>query len=127
MKGEQDIVDIDETKQLANQSSVEDLIYQLIGTYITAKLKSKYQLDWRGVQGSTKEKEYGDRKTKIAKDAFLSVRSRTGDDFVEYFVSTLCSFPQFLSEDGYATIAQALDTDTDKVRTLTLLALSARG
>jgi CRISPR-associated protein Cmx8 len=127
MKGEQDTVDTDETKQLANQSSVEDLIYQLIGTYITAKLSSKYQLDWKGVQGSTKEKEYGDRKTKIAKDAFLSVRSRTGDDFVEYFVSTLCSFPQFLSEDGYATIAKALDTDTDKVRTLTLLALSARG
>jgi CRISPR-associated protein Cmx8 len=127
MKGEQDTVDPDETKQLANQSSVEDLIYQLIGTYITAKLRSKYQLDWKGVQGSTKEKEYGDRKTKIAKDAFLSVRSRTGDDFVEYFVSTLCSFPQFLSEDGYATIAKALDTDTDKVRTLTLLALSARG
>jgi CRISPR-associated protein Cmx8 len=127
MKGEQDIVDTDETKQLANQSSVEDLIYQLIGTYITAKLRSKYQLDWRGVQGSTKEKEYGDRKTKIAKDAFLSVRSRTGDDFVEYFVSTLCSFPQFLSEDGYATIAKALNTDSDQVRTLTLLALSARG
>jgi CRISPR-associated protein Cmx8 len=126
-KGEQDNVDTDASNQIANQSSIEDLIYQLIGTYITAKLRSKYQLEWKGVQGSTREKEYGDRKTKIAKDAFLSVRSRTGDDFVEYFASTLCSFPQFLSEDGYATIAQALHRDTDKVRTLTLLALSARG
>lgn len=126
-KGEQDEVDTDVSKQNENQLSVEDLIYQLVGTYITAKLRSKHQLEWKGVQGSPREGEYGEKKTKIAKDAFLSVRSRTGDDFVEYFVSTLCSFPQFLSEEGYATIAQALHTDTDKVRTLTLLALSARG
>jgi CRISPR-associated protein Cmx8 len=126
-EGEQDEVDTNASKQPANQSSVEDLIYQLIGTYITAKLRSKYQLEWKSAQGSPREGEYGDKKTKIAKDAFLSVRSRTGDDFVEYFVSTLCSFPQFLNEEGYATLAQALHTDTDKVRTLTLLALSARG
>jgi CRISPR-associated protein Cmx8 len=126
-KGEQEEVDTDVSNQPAKKSSVEDLVYQLIGTYITAKLKSKYQLEWKSVQGTPRESEYNEKKTKIAKDAFLSVRSRTGDDFVEYFVSTLCSFPQFLSEEGYATIAQALHTDTDKVRTLTLLALSARG
>jgi CRISPR-associated protein Cmx8 len=126
-KGEQAEVDTDTSKQPANQSSVEDLVYQLVGTYITAKLRSKHQLEWKRVQGSPKEGEYSDKKTKIAKDAFLSVRSRTGDDFVEYFVSTLCSFPQFLNEEGYTTLAQALHTDTDKVRTLTLLALSARG
>jgi CRISPR-associated protein Cmx8 len=126
-KGEQAEVDTDTSKQPADQSSVEDLVYQLVGTYITAKLRSKHQLEWKSVQGSSREGEYGDKKTKIAKDAFLSVRSRTGDDFVEYFVSTLCSFPQFLNEEGYATLAQALHMDTDKVRTLTLLALSARG
>lgn len=126
-KGEKDEVGTDTLESPANQSSVEDLIYQLIGTYISAKLKSKYQLEWKGVQGTPKEKEYAEKKNKVAKDAFLSVRSRTGDDFVEYFVSTLCSFPQFLSEEGYSTLAQALHTDTDKVRTLTLLALSARG
>lgn len=126
-KGEQDEVDTEASKLPANQSSVENLIYQLTGTYITTKLRSKHQLEWKGVQGSSREAEYGEKKTKIAKDAFLSVRSRTGDDFIEYFVSTLCSFPQFLNEEGYATLAQALHTDTDKVRALTLLALSARG
>jgi CRISPR-associated protein Cmx8 len=127
MKGEQDELDKDTSKQIKSQSSVEDLIYQLVGTYITAKLESKYQLKWKEVQDSPREDEYGKKKTKIAKDAFLAVRSRTGDDFIEYFVSTLCSFPQFLSEKGYITLAQALHTDTDKVRALTLLALSARG
>lgn len=126
-KGEQNDVDTDAAEQDGSRSSVEELIYQLVGTYITAKLKSKYGLEWRAVQGTPREREYGELKAKVAKDAFLSVRSRTGDDFVEYFASTLCSFPQSLSEDGYATLAQALHTDTDKVRTLTLLALSARG
>src|SRR5947209_2793686 len=104
-KGEQDDVDTEASKLPANQSSVEDLIYQLTGTYITAKLRSKHQLEWKSVQGSSREGEYGEKKTKIAKDAFLSVRSRTGDDFIEYFVSTLCSFPQFLNEQGYGTLS----------------------
>jgi len=125
MKGETEVVDKPEP---SDQSSVEELIYQLVGTYITAKLNSKYQLKWSGVKGvSAKEADYGDKKAKIAKDAFLSVRSRTGSDFVDYFASTLCSFPQFLNEEGYATLAQELYNDADKVRTLTLLALSARG
>jgi CRISPR-associated protein Cmx8 len=126
-KGEQDEVDTEAAKQDGSPSPVADLIYQLVGTYISAKLDSKYGLKWKNVQGTPGEREYGELKTKVAKEAFLAVRSRTGDDFIEYFASTLCSFPQFLSEDGYATLAQALHTDTDKVRTLTLLALSARG
>jgi CRISPR-associated protein Cmx8 len=126
--GEQNEMDTDVSVQSANQSSVEGLVYQLISTYVRAKLRSKHELEWKeGFKGTQAEQNYNDKKAKIARDAFLSVRSRTGDDFVEYFASTLCSVPQFLSEDGYATIAQALHTDTDKVRTLTLLALSARG
>jgi CRISPR-associated protein Cmx8 len=127
-KGEQDEVNTDAPKQIANQTSVEDLIYQLVGTYIRAKLKSKNELEWKDAfKGTQAERDYNDKKAKIARDAFLSVRSRTGDDFIEYFVATLCSFPQFLNEEGYVTLAQALHTDTDKARTLTLLALSARG
>jgi len=128
-EGEIDKVDTDASTQTANQSSVVDLIYRLVGTYITAKMNSKHGLEWKKVlKGTQAERDdYNKKSAKIARDAFLSVRSRTGEDFVEYFVSTLCSFPQFLNEEGYATIAQALHTDTDNVRTLTLLALSARG
>jgi CRISPR-associated protein Cmx8 len=127
-KGEHHEMETDATKQVDDQPLVAELIYQLVGTYISAKLKSKYENELKAVQGTPKEADYKkEKRAKIAKDAFLSVRSRTGDDFIEYFASTLCSFPQFLSEDGYATLARALHTDTDKVRTLTLLALSARG
>lgn len=126
-KGEQDEVDTNAAKQDGSPPPIEDLIYQLVSTYISAKLKSKYGFEWKSVQGTPKERDYGELKTKVAKDAFLSVRSRTGDDFIEYFAATLCSFPQFLNEDGYTALAKALHTETDKVRTLTLLALSARG
>lgn len=108
--------------------TAEDLIYQMVGRYISAKLKSKYQLEWtEGYKNSPKEFEYNEKKGKIAREAFLAIRSRTESDFIDYFASTLCAFPQFLNEQGYATLAKALHTETEKVRTLTMLALSARG
>jgi CRISPR-associated protein Cmx8 len=124
-------VDENVSTQPKQPKSVEGLIYQLVSSYITAKLKSKYQLEWqkewKGQTQSPGRAKYLEMQGKTAREAFLAVRSRTGDDFVEYFVATLCSFPQFLSEEGYATLAQALHQETDKVRTLTMLALSARG
>lgn len=111
----------------SSQINWESLIYRMIGTYISRKLESKYQLKWEQVKGdSKKEKDYRENKEKIAKDAFLAVRSRTGMDFINYFASTLCSVSQHINEESYSALAQALYTETDKVRTLTMLALSAR-
>ena len=124
-KGEN--INMTETQEAAAPKTVEALIYQLVDTFIRAKLKSKYQLEWKKIQGTGQEPEYQDKKAKIAREAFLAIRSRTGEDFIEYFASTLCAFPQFLSEAGYGTLAKELYEDTDKVRTLTMLALSARG
>ncbi len=114
--------------QEAAPKTAEDLIYQIVGRYISAKLKSKFGLEWaEGYKGTGKEIEYNEKKGKVAREAFLAIRSRTDSDFIEYFASTLCAFPQFLNEQGYATLAKALHTETEKVRTLTMLALSARG
>ncbi len=116
-----------ENQETASKTA-EDLIYQMVGRYISAKLKSKYQLEWtEGYKNTPKEFEYNEKKGKVAREAFLAIRSRTESDFIEYFASTLCAFPQFLNEQGYATLAKALHTETEKVRTLTMLALSARG
>jgi CRISPR-associated protein Cmx8 len=116
------------TTQEVIPKTVEEIVYRLVGTYISAKLKSKYQLEWsEGYKGTPKEVEYNEKKGKIAREAFLAIRSRTESDFIDYFASTLCAFPQFLNERGYQTLAKALHTETDKVRTLTMLALSARG
>jgi len=72
-----------------------------------------------------KRKEYGETREKVAREAFLAVRSRSGMDFTDYFASTLCSVSQPLSERQYIKLAQALYEETDRVRTLTMLALSA--
>lgn len=107
--------------------SCEALVYRVIGFYLQRKLKSKYQLEWSAVKENPgKTAEYQEMRDKIARDAFLAVRSRSGFDFADYFASTLCSVSQPLSEQQYVRIAQALYDDTDRVRTLTMLALSAR-
>ena len=105
----------------------EALVYRVIGIYLQRRLKAKYGLEWSEVKDRPDQrKAYEETREKVAREAFLAVRSRSGLDFAEYFASTLCSVSQPLNEQQYVTLAQSLYADTDKVRTLTMLALSAR-
>lgn len=121
---------VDETKE-SEPKKLEEIIYKLVRTYILSKVESKYQLSWKKVKGKpNEEKRYNEMRGKIAREAFLAVRSRTDEDFVEYFTSTLCSFYQFsLNGEGFDKVAQALydKEERAKVRTFTMLALSANG
>ena len=115
--------DVPETDQ-----SLEHLIFRRVQGYVLGKTERKYDLSWSKAQGNpAKEKEYSDKREKIAREAFLAVRSRTGADFVAYFTSTLCSIPQHASEEKYIEVARALmdPEQVERVRSLTLLALSA--
>jgi len=138
---------IEEEKQMNDSSSshssksehsVEILIFRLVKTYVNQKLQEKYQLDWNqewnNLSKEEKEKlssrkdyqEYKDKKGKIAKSAFLDVRSRTERmEFINYFAASLCSVPQHMKPEDYQRLTQALFKEPEKVRTLTLLALSA--
>ncbi len=116
-------------------SSIEPLVFRLISNYVSRKLKAKYDLEWKPEWKSLRTEElnqradykkYADMKAKVAKSAFLDVRSRTEQmDFVNYFVSSPCSVPQHMKSDDFVGLTKALYEETDKVRTLTLLALSA--
>jgi CRISPR-associated protein Cmx8 len=121
-------------------TSCQLLVYRLVKNYVRRKLKSKHELEWKpewtpltktkeGQEALKKRKDYSDymdKKAKIAKTAFLEVRSTTEPlDFINYFAGTLCSVPQFLKPADFLTLTQALYAETDKVRTWTLLALSA--
>ena len=83
------------------------------------------------MKGNERGKDYSDKKEKIAKDAFLAIRSRKDkDDFITYFTSTICSVSQRLGEDGFKVLVDALYNSTEevgweKVRALSMLALSA--
>ncbi|MDB9417087.1 type I-MYXAN CRISPR-associated protein Cmx8 [Microcystis aeruginosa] len=113
-----------ETKMEPN---IEKLVFELVKNYVKRKLYSKYELTWSNVKGNPKEeKEYNEKKEKIAKSAFLDVRSRTEKmGFINYFVSSLCSVPQHIKSEDYVSLTKALYEDTERIRTLTLLALSA--
>lgn len=110
------------------EQTLEHLIFRRVQAYVLGKTERKYDLSWQKVQGNAaQQKEYGEKKEKVAREAFLAVRSRTGADFVSYFTSTLCSVPQHASEGKYLQIARALmdPKSVEQVRSLTLLALSA--
>jgi CRISPR-associated protein Cmx8 len=109
--------------------SDEHLVYQLIANYVRQRVKSKYNLDWKTAQGDkAREADYNSAKAKVAKDAFLAVRSRTSDDaFINYFAGTLCSVPQYMKPESFEALSKALHRRTKEIRTLTLLALCANG
>jgi CRISPR-associated protein Cmx8 len=110
-------------------TTIELMVFQLVRNYVMEKLERKYQLKWSKVKGKPdEEKDFQEKKEKIAKSAFLDIRSRTEKtDFINYFVSSLCSVPQHMKGDDFVMLTQELYGDPDKIRTLTLLALSANG
>lgn len=118
-----------EMTQSDDTTTLEQRVYRMIRSFVNQRLITKHGKEWAWdrVKGTNRESEYNDRKGKIARDAFLAVRSRTGSDFVTYFTSTICSVPQYLGESGFIEVARALhdEAQVEHVRALTLLALSA--
>lgn len=118
-----------EMTQNDEEPTLEHRVYRMIRSFVTQRLVMKHGHDWtwERVKGTPRENEYNDKKAKIARDAFLAVRSRTGADFIGYFMSTICSVPQHLGETGFIEVARALhdEKQIEHVRSLTLLALSA--
>jgi CRISPR-associated protein Cmx8 len=113
-----------------DEKTLKHFIYQITRTYVFGRLASKYKLTWDAALAAanpTWKSDYEDKKAKIAREAFLSVRSRTGADFVSYFTGTICSIPQRLNERAFLEVARALHDpqQIEEVRSLTLLALSA--
>jgi CRISPR-associated protein Cmx8 len=105
---------------VAKEKDLDAIIYALVRSYVRRRTESKTGLDW-----TSKDPRYEEARTKIAKDAFLAIRSRTASDFVDYFASTICSVPQFLPEAEFTLVADALRTRAADVRTVAMLALSA--
>lgn len=108
--------------------SLEELVYRIVQSYVRGHLESKYDLKWKDVADKADEAAaYSEWKNKLAREAFLGVRSRTGADFVAYFTGTLCSVHLRVGQQGYLRLAQALHdpNEVERLRSLTLLALAA--
>jgi len=108
--------------------NLDVLVREMVRAYVLRRAESKSGASWdKAKENEGLRKQYNEQKSRVANDAFLAVRSRTGADFVDYFVGTLCSQGQYLPAAQYASIARALrhPDEVAHVRTLTLLALAA--
>ena len=113
------------------ESKYSALIYRMVQTYVLRKVEQKCGLRWDKVQDEdpkdSNRRLYEETKEKIARDAFLAVRSRTGRDFLDYFAGTIASVQQRIKSEDFIEFTRWLRSNPDDVRTLTLLALSAVG
>jgi CRISPR-associated protein Cmx8 len=113
------------------------LIHRLVENYVNRKTEEKSGRKWEDFKNKKikdektgKERvdvppEYREAREKVASGTFLEMRSRREQAFVDHFTATFCSVKQFLSEDDFALVAEALLKEPENVKTLTLLALSA--
>ncbi len=116
----------------APQTPLPVLIHQLIARYVLRKTEDRTGKKWEEIkERKTPEgkidvpKDWREAREKVASDAFLGVRSRREQDFVDFFTATFCYVRQYLPEADYCAVAQALLDQPENVKTLTMLALSA--
>jgi CRISPR-associated protein Cmx8 len=105
-------------------------IYSLIRSYVRQKAEMKSGVDIDALPKNEKgypdyPKPYLDAKEKAASSAFLAMRGRRREDFIEYFTGTICAVPQWLPEEDYLAVSRALIEQPDTVKNLAMLALSA--
>jgi CRISPR-associated protein Cmx8 len=107
---------------------VESLVLHLVQAWLSGRLAAKHDLRWLDVRDDPRAQEDFEKKRhKLAIDAFLAARSRPEHEFGRWFTSTLCSVSHRMSDSEFIELSRALDSDPERVRALTLLALSARG
>ena len=116
----------------AQNDRLAHCIYQLTREYVNRKTEEKSGERFDIFKNNKDDKgrviypqKYLENKEKICSDAFLAMRGRHEQDFVEYFTGTICSVSQFLPEEEYIIMGQALISQPDIVKTLAMLALSA--
>lgn len=119
------------------QDPLPSLVYRLVQNFVRAKTEAKSGFKWNDFKDkkikdekSGKERvdvprSYSEAKEKVASSAFLEMRSRREQEFVNHFTAVFGSVRQFLPEDDFQVVAEALLRQPDNVKTLTLLALSA--
>jgi len=107
-------------------------IYRMMQSYVNFRTEEKSGKKFKDFKARKDSKnrviypdDYREARAKVCGDAFLAMRGRREQDFVEYFAGTICSVPQFMTEQDYISIAAALKEDWEKVKTLSMLAVSA--
>lgn len=123
-----------EEEEMKTEEGRDDLlasrIYDLVRHYIRIKSEMKSGKKVKDFQKNEQGKRvypegYREAVEKVSMDAFLAMRGRREQDFVEYFTGTICSVPQFLPEKDYLLVSQSLIDEWEKAKALSMLAISA--
>jgi CRISPR-associated protein Cmx8 len=113
------------------------LVYRIVQTYVYRRTEEKSGLKWEDFKDKKVKDEktgkeridipqaYREAREKVASGVFLEMRSRREQDFIEHFTATFGYFKQYLPEEDFGVVADALLRQPENVKTLTLLALSA--
>jgi len=107
-------------------------VYRVIQAYIWRRSEErsghKYESfkNNKGENGRIKyPPAYREAVEKVCNDAFLAMRGRREQAFTEYFAGTIFSVPQWLPQQDYLDVTTALLQDWEKVKTLSMIAISA--
>jgi CRISPR-associated protein Cmx8 len=107
-------------------------VYRLTQEYVPRRTEEKSRKTYEDFKKNKDEKgrviypqDYREALEKVCSDAFLAMRGRREQDFVEYFTGTICSVAQYLPEADYLIVSRALIDEPNTVKTLAMLALSA--
>lgn len=100
-------------------------VYRIATRYLTGMLSEKYGLTW---SDETKRNpgKYNESKEKLAREALLAIRSRTGPAFIEFVATKIFSMAQGMPKEEFQTVSDALLNHSEVFRTLLMLALSAQ-
>ena len=107
-------------------------VYRLLQNYIWRRTEEKSGVKFDQFKNNKTDKghisyprAYAEALEKVCSDAFLAMRGRRDQDFVEYFTGTICSVPHFLPETEFLSVAKDLMENWQKIKTLSMLAISA--
>ena len=121
---------MNETDPIIRDDVLARRIYQIIREYVFYKTDARSSVKYKDLPRNEKnhvqyDSRYREAREKVTSDAFLAMRSRRAEDFVEYFTGTICSVPHFVQEPEYLDLTHALIQTPDIVKNLSMLALSA--
>jgi CRISPR-associated protein Cmx8 len=107
--------EIDATERLSR------IIQRLVNKYVEGRAESKTGKkvkDFKkqlinGRERRDYPKEFREAQQRVCSDAFLAMRSRHDQDFVEFFAGTICSVAQYLPPSDYQFLTSVLLTKSD--------------
>lgn len=105
-------------------------VRSLVGTYLDARLKKDGGYDFAKYREEKKTPaEATEARRKLAERLFLELRSRREQAFIDHFTNTFFAIGQYLGNKPvprmFERIAKKLLNESEKVKILTLMALSA--